>query len=120
MVIDLERWKFGIDNEELISLVLSGKKKATSSLYESDEDLPIIGEESIICHDDGTESCVVKTVDYKILKFKEMTRKYASLEGEGDLSLDYWKRVHYDFFKSINPSFNDNTKIVFEIFELVK
>ena len=117
---DLEKWKFGIDNNELISLVLSGKKTATSSLYKSDMKLPVIGEESIICYDDGTEACIVKTLDYKIIKFNEMTEDYAKLEGEGDLSLNYWKNVHYDFFKSIDSTFNDENKIVFEIFEVVK
>lgn len=118
-MIYLERWKFGIDNNKLINLVLSGKKTATTSLFESNEKLPIIGEESIICYDDGSEACIVKTTDYKIMKFKEMTEEYAKLEGEGDLTLNYWKKVHYDFFKSIDKNFNENNNIVFEIFELV-
>ena len=116
---NMEKWKFGIDNNELISLVLSGKKRATSSLFISDANLPVIGEESIICYDDDTFACMVKTVDYKIMKFNEMTEEYAKLEGEGDLSLCYWKKVHYDFFKSIDSSFNEERKIVFEIFEVV-
>ena len=53
------------------------------------------------------------------MKFNEMTEEYAKLEGEGDLSLDYWKKVHCDFFKSIDMDFNNNSKIVFELFELV-
>ena len=82
--------------------------------------LPVIGEESIICYDDETEACIIKTVDYTIVKFNEMTENYAKLEGEGDLSLNYWKNVHYDFFKSIDSTFNDESKILFEIFEVVK
>lgn len=119
-MIDLEKWKFGIDNNKLISLVLSNKKTATTYLYKCDEDLPVIGEESIICYDDGKEACIVKTVDYKVMRFKEMTLEYAKLEGEGDLSLDYWKKVHNDFFRKVNSNFNEDTIIVFEIFELVK
>ena len=107
-------------NDELISLVLANKKTATTSLYESDMKLPIIGEKSIICYDNGTKACVVKTVDFVIMKFKEMTEQYAKLEGEGDLSLKYWKKSHHDFYKSIDQSFNDESKIVFEIFELIK
>ena len=120
MVIELEKWKFGIDNNELINLVLSNKKRATSSLFIDNTNLPVIGEESIICYDDGIFACVVKTIDYKIMKFNEMTEEYAKLEGEGDLSLDYWKKVHYDFFKSIDRSFNEESKIVFEVFKVVK
>ena len=116
----MEKWKFGVDNNKLISLVLSNKKTATTSLYKDNMKLPIIGEESIICYDDGKEACVVKTIDYKIMKFNEMTEEYSKLEGEGDLTLDYWKDSHYNFFKSINPNFNEDSKIVFEIFKLVK
>ena len=115
----MQKWKFGIDNNKLIDLVLSNKKRATSSLFIDETNLPVIGEESIICYDDNTCACIVKTVDYKIMKFNEMTEEYVKLEGEGDLSLDYWKKEHYDFFKSINPSFNEESKIVFEIFEVV-
>ena len=116
----MKKWKFGIDNDKLIELVLSNKKRATSSLYIDDNKLPIIGEKSIICYDNDTFACIVKTIDYKIMKFSEMTEEFARLEGEGDLSLNYWKNVHYDFFKSIEPSFNDESKIIFEIFEIVK
>ena len=115
----MEKWKFGIDNNKLIELVLLKKKRATSYLYLDDRDLPIIGEKSMICYDDDNIACIVKTVDYKIIKFNEMTEEYAKLEGEGDLSLEYWKKVHYDYFNSIDSSFNDERKIVFEIFELV-
>lgn len=115
----MEKWKFGIDNNKMITLVLSGKKRATSSLFISDTNLPVIGEESIICYDDDTSACTVKTVDYKIMKFNEITEEHAELEGEGDLSLNYWKKVHYEFFKSIDSSFNEDSIIIFEIFEVV-
>ena len=70
-MVDLRKWKFGIDNNKLINLVLSNKKQATSSL----------------CYDDGFSACIVKTLDYRIMKFSEMTIELAKLEGEGDLSL---------------------------------
>lgn len=39
----MEKWKFGIDNNNLVELVLEGKKVATSYLY-NEKDLPKIGE----------------------------------------------------------------------------
>ena len=30
-------------------------------------------EETIICFNDGNPACIVKTIDYKVMKFKEMT-----------------------------------------------
>ena len=82
--------------------------------------MPVIGEESIIHYDNEKDACIVKTIDYKIMKFKDMTEDLAALEGEGDLSLEYWRKVHFDFFKSYNPDFNDDTLVVFERFKLVK
>ena len=118
-VIKIKKWSFGVDNDELLELVLDGKKVATSCLYENCE-LPVIGEESIIEFSNEKEACIVKTVDYKIMKFNEMTEELAQLEGEGDLSLDYWKNVHLEFFKSINSEFNEDDKIIFEIFQITK
>ena len=89
-------------------------------LYKDNTSLPVIGEKSTICYDDGSEACTIKTIDYKVMKFSEMNKEYAKLEGEGDLSLDYWKDVHYNFFKGIDSSFNEDSKIVFEMFELDK
>ena len=49
---EISRWKFSSDNEKLISLVLSGEKKATTSLYneyiKNKEPLPKIQQRSII------------------------------------------------------------------------
>jgi len=115
----MKKWSFAINNNELIELVITAKKTATTSNYNKNE-LPKIGEETILCYDNGIEACIVKTVDYKIMKFNEMTEELAKLEGEGDLSLDYWKNTHYNFFKSYNPDFNIQTPIIFEIFEVTK
>ena len=99
----MNNWSFGINNDKLIELVLEGKKTATSSLYNFDK-IPVIGEKSIIHFDNEKDACIVKIIDYKIIKFNEMTEELAKLEGEGDLSLDYWKKVHLNFFKSVKKS----------------
>jgi len=115
----MEKWSFAIDNEKLIQLVLEGKKVATTYLYDVKE-IPTIEEESILCYNDKTKACIVKTKDYKVMKFKEMSQELCELEGEGDLSLSYWKKVHLDFFKSLDKRFNEESTIIFEIFELVQ
>ena len=61
----MDNWSFALDNDNLIKLVLDGKKKATSSLFSGKE--PIIGEESIIHFDNEKDACIVKIVDYKIV-----------------------------------------------------
>lgn len=114
---DIEKWKFAVDNERLIDLVLSGKKKATCSIYDGicDE----VSSKSIITYDNDKNACLVETCDNIICKFKDVTWDIAKLEGETD-SLDKWKKIHYDFFKSIDSSFNENTVVLIEVFKLVK
>lgn len=114
---DIEKWKFAVDNERLIDLVLSGKKKATCSIYDGicDE----VSSKSIITYDNDKNACLVETCDNIICKFKDVTWDIAKLEGETD-SLDEWKKIHYDFFKSIDSSFNENTVVLIEVFKLVK
>lgn len=114
---DIEKWKFAVDNERLIDLVLSGKKKVTCSIYDGicDE----VSSKSIITYDNDKNACLVETCDNIICKFKDVTWDIAKLEGETD-SLDKWKKIHYDFFKSIDSSFNENTVVLIEVFKLVK
>ncbi len=113
----MKKWSFGIDNDILIKLVLEGKKRATTSNYDKNE-LPIIGEQSIILFDNGEEACIVETLDYKILKFKDIDESLSNLEGEG--SYDSWKENHINFFKKYDSDFNDDTIVVFETFKLKK
>ena len=113
----MNRWSFGIDNNYLIKLVLEGKKRATTSNYDPNE-LPKIGEKSIIVFDNGNDACIVETQDYKILKFKDIDSSLSDLEGEGPH--DSWKNNHIKFFKIYDKEFNDNTTVVFETFKLVK
>ena len=113
----MEKWSFGIDNDYLIKLVLEGKKRATTSNYDENE-LPVIGKQTIIVNDNGEEACIVKTLDYKILKFKGIDESLSNLEGEGPY--DLWRENHINFFKKYNKDFNDDTLVVFETFELIE
>lgn len=116
MIKGLEQWNFGMDNERLIKLVLDGKKTATTSIYNGS--IPKNGEEFIIINDIEKQVCVVKIVKTIITEFKNITEDLALLEGEG--TFDEWKKVHIDFFKSIDPNFNEDTKVLFEIFETTR
>lgn len=113
----MRTWKFGIDNDRLVELVLNGKKRATTSLY-SEEDVPIIDEESALTFSDGSIACITKTSRVVITEFISITWDLAKLEGENN-SIDEWKEEHINFFKSIDNNFNENAKVVFEVFEVV-
>jgi uncharacterized protein YhfF len=100
-----EAWYFGDTPEladELASLVVSGKKTATASLfweYEAEgEALPQVGGYSVITSFDGQPRCVVQTSEVRILPYDEVEADFAADEGEGDLSLEFWRQAHWRFF----------------------
>ena len=111
----LERWTFGINANQLVELVLEGKKTATTYLYEDDEKYKE-NDISILTDINGNDVCLIQTKKIIITTFKNITWDLAVLEGENN-SLDDWRKEHYNFFKKINPDFNKDTKVVFEIFE---
>jgi uncharacterized protein YhfF len=100
-----EAWSFG-DNpdmaDELADLVLRGIKTATAGLlweYEAEgEVLPQPGDASIVLDGTGSPACVIETVQVEVKPFNQVDAAFAHDEGEGDRSLDTWRRVHWRFF----------------------
>lgn len=124
VVITMETWHFGSNNDNLIKLVLSGDKTATTSLYkeyiDEKEPLPKTGDMGILVFDNEKKACITKDTQIIVTEFKNITSDLACLEGEGDKSLEYYRKIHTDFFKKIDKNFNDNSLVVFEIFEVVE
>ena len=90
------------DANELFKLVLEGKKQATASLYweyeVENEKLPEVGNLSIVTDWNGEPKCIIETTNVNIYPFDEVNAEFAAKEGEGDCSLEYWRRVHWDCF----------------------
>ncbi|MCG3469361.1 ASCH domain-containing protein [Xenorhabdus bovienii] len=49
----------------------------------------------------------------------ELADELARKEGEGDLSLSYWRKEHQNFFERKGTYF-ENMELVFEEFELIE
>ena len=113
----LDRWTFEIDTDNLVNLVLNGQKTATTSLY--DKVLPQVGDLSILTDASGNDVCVIKTKKVILTEFKNITWNLAKLEGENK-TLEEWQKIHEDYFIQINSNFNNNTKVIFEIFEVIE
>lgn len=111
----LKTWHFENDNDKLVDLVLSGKKTATISLYD-ENDIPNVDEESILIFDNEKKACITKTKKVIITEFKNISEELSILEGEE--TFEDWKKSHVKYFKSIKPDFNENIKVIFEIFEV--
>lgn len=86
----------------LIALILAGVKRATCSLRDSwafdGERLPAAGDVEIVLDFGGRPVLVLRTTDVRIMPFDAVPASFAIAEGEGDLSLDYWRREHWRFF----------------------
>lgn len=111
----LKTWHFEINNDELVKLVLSGSKTATSCIYKKSL-LPKIGDREILIFDNEKEACITVIKEIIIIEFKNVTEKLAFLEGYN--SLEEWRNTYLEYFKSIKNGFNENDKILFEIFEV--
>jgi uncharacterized protein YhfF len=122
-------WHF-CDNEqdanELAELVLEGTKKATASLYltyNNEDELPRVGDLSIIINWDGIAQCIIETTEVEIIPFKDVTEEFAATEGEGDKSLEYWRKCHWSYFsremKELGKTPCDDMLVVCEKFEVV-
>ncbi|MCI0711098.1 MAG: ASCH domain-containing protein [Chloroflexi bacterium] len=87
---------------ELGMLIAQGIKTATcSALWEWEaegESPPEPGIKTIVLDGDDNPLCIVETTEVTIRPYNEVDAQFASDEGEGDRSLEYWRRVHWQFF----------------------
>jgi len=126
-VVPPPAWSFGDSAEqadELLGLVLDGTKAATASAlrdYESeDEPLPEKGALSILLDGAGHPQALIEVTDVRVVPFDEVDEQFAVLEGEGDLSLAYWRDEHRRFFTSVGSAdFDDAMSVVLEQFQVV-
>jgi len=112
---------------ELIQLVLEGKKTATcGSLWEWEAEgnpVPKVGDVWIDLDGNDTPVCITETVEVTIRKYKDVDADFARAEGEGDLSLEYWREAHRNFFSrtlpKIGKEFSEEMPLVCERFKLI-
>ena len=124
---EYEAWAFGDDPDTLAELVRTGVKTATASAYPfyelEGEELPKAGEYSVILNTKDEAVCVIRTTKVYVTPYCEVTAEQAWKEGEGDRSLDYWRRVHEAFFRkeleAVGLIFTEDMGVVCEEFEVV-
>ena len=76
--------------DELLALVLAGKKTATVSVVLEDEQTPSVGDLSLVIDGHGNPACVIKTVHLETVKFCDLTWDMVKREGE-DENFEQWK-----------------------------
>jgi uncharacterized protein YhfF len=101
-------WSFGDTDalaDELLELVLAGAKQATTpSVWELEargEPMPRPGDLHVITNSAGVAQCVLQTVEVTVKPFNRVGADYACIEGEGDGSLAYWRRMHWAYYERV-------------------
>lgn len=114
----IETWNFY--DADLFYLVKEGIKTATCYLSSGEE---YVEKFSILKSNTGEKLKLETTSAYE-LTFDEVTSQMAMLEGEGDLSLEYWQKIHLEFFtkelKQVGDTFTNDTKLIFEVFKVLE
>lgn len=87
---------------ELLALIRSGKKRGGACLlwsYEAeDEALPVVGDIEIVLDHLNEPALITRIVNVDALRFIEVGADFATTEGEGDGSLEYWRQEHWRYF----------------------
>ncbi|MCA0438048.1 MAG: ASCH domain-containing protein [Austwickia sp.] len=122
-------WAFGGSPEqadELLDLVLRGLKTATASSlwdYEHEgEDLPQVGELTIILNGDDMPGALIQTTSVEIVPFDQVGPEHVVAEAEGDLSVEHWREVHEWFFRENSSSpqrFRPDMPVVLQRFAVI-
>ena len=122
---DAVTFRFGDSPEladELLALVLSGRKTATCGAlrdYGGAEPMPEVGRRDVVLDGSGRRAAVIETVEAIVRRFDEVDADFARDEGEGDLSFEYWREAHRAYFER-NGGFSPEMKLVCERFRLVE
>ncbi|PSH67156.1 MULTISPECIES: ASCH domain-containing protein [Phyllobacterium] len=109
--------------DELLALVLAGKKTATCSAlrdYASDSaGKPVVGRRDVVLDGAGKPAAVIETVEVSYRRFDEVDPAFARDEGEGDGTLEQWRHGHESYFRR-NGGFSPDMDLLCERFRLVE
>jgi uncharacterized protein YhfF len=113
--------------DELGGLVAQGIKTGTcSALWEweaESESIPDKGLVTIVLDGKDEPLCIVETTEVTICNYNEVHADFARAEGEGDLSLAYWREAHKNYFSrtlpKIGKEFSEEMPLVCERFRVI-
>ena len=113
--------------DELIALVISGKKRATASLLQDYatgvEPVPQAGDFVVVVDGGGRPRCIWRTTEIVVKPLNEVDDAFSWDAGEGDRTRDWWLSAHRDYFaaQARHEGFkmSDTIETVFERFEIV-
>jgi len=103
---EYDAWAFcggGPFADSLGVLVLEGKKFGTASIYaeylEEGEELPKVGNYSVLLDQFDNAYAVVKETDVSVQPFGRVSDYHGYSEGEGERDLASWRSIHEEYWK---------------------
>jgi len=114
-------------SQSLLALIRLGRKRAGTGLlwaYEYDRvEIATTGDIEIVIDHSNQPALVTRITSVKVVPYDEITAEYAALEGEGDGSLEYWRKAHWAFFARecarIGRQPDESMPVVCSIFEVL-
>lgn len=95
--------RFATYHDELLTLVSEGKKRATAHMQLDFERNGIrrreVGDYWVIVDSESQPRYLIRITDVDVRPFNQVEQSFAEREGEGDSSLDYWRKVHQEYFE---------------------
>lgn len=106
--------------DELLYLVIQGQKTATSwAVIHDILDGETVGGRMEIKDSKGIPRVIIETTELTRKRFTEVDEDFARDEGEGDLSLEYWRKEHEAYFKR-EGTFSEDMEVYCQRFKVVK
>ncbi len=113
--------------DELLELVLQGIKLATTSLVKEleimNEPTPVVGDYNILLDGDDNPRAVVRTLDTRLMKLRDVPAEHAWVEGEDDRTLETWMEGHIRYWGRVGKEqgfdFNEDMEVILERFEVI-
>jgi uncharacterized protein YhfF len=111
----------------LLALIREGRKRAGTGLLwamqAEAEDIPQVGQIEIVVDHRNEPAFVTRITRVEVLPYNQVTAEYAAIEGEGDGSLDFWRKAHWAFFsrecKRIGREPTETMPVVCSVFEVL-
>jgi len=104
--------------DELLDLVIQGKKTATSWAAVHGDLGSRVGQQQIIKDSQDRDRVIIEVTDLTVKKFTEVDEVFAREEGEGDLSLECWQSEHERYFSG-EGTFSPEMKICCQRFKVL-
>jgi uncharacterized protein YhfF len=87
------------------------------------ESIPQRGQVEIVVDHRNEPALITRITEVQVVPYSLVSAEYAAIEGEGDGSLEYWRRAHWAFFsrecKRIGREPAESMPVVCSVFEVL-